>query len=112
MVTGITQDRYDLVSFWDVLEHIPDFNEIVPVLSICENVAVTVPIKPPDMKWKDYKHYKPLEHRHHFTKDSLISLMETFGFILCKDGTPECPPRKHIHSFLFKRKNGNKTYSR
>jgi hypothetical protein len=111
-ITGINQDRYDLVTFWDVLEHIPDFSVIVPVLSLCDHVAITVPVKPDDMEWKDFKHYKPLEHIHHFTDDSLISLMETFGFKLIKAATPECPPREYIHSFLFKKDDNAKTYTR
>lgn len=101
-ITGITKNAYDLVTFWDVLEHIPDFNEIVGVLSMAHCVAITVPIKPANMKWENYKHYKPLEHIHHFTQDSLITLMKSLGFRFIKSGTPECPPREHIHSFLFK----------
>jgi len=110
-ITGITRDRYDLVTFWDVLEHIPDFNVIIPVLSLTSYVAVTVPIKPPRMKWKNYKHYKPLEHIHHFTEESLETLFDSFGFSMIRSGTPECPPRQYIHSFLFKRKYDNKTYT-
>ena len=104
-ITGITRDRYDLVTFWDVLEHIPDFNAIVPVLSMAKYVAITVPVKPPKMKWRDFKHYKPLEHIHHFTDESMFSLMSEFGFKCITRGTPECPPRQYIHSFLFKRDN-------
>ena len=102
--TGIRKDRYDVVTFWDVLEHIPDFNDIVPVLNICDNVAVTVPIKPEGMEWKDYKHYKPLEHIHHFTEESLTSLMDKLGFEFSLWNSYECPPREYIKSFLFKRK--------
>jgi len=101
--TGITQDAYDLVTFWDVLEHIPDFNEIVGVLAMTKYVAVTVPIKPPKMAWEDYKHYKPLEHIHHFTHETLHALMRKLGFTIIKSGTPECPPRQHIHSFLYRK---------
>jgi hypothetical protein len=102
-MTGITKDAYDLVTFWDVLEHIPDFNEIVGVFNRASFIAITVPIKPKGMRWKDYKHFKPLEHIHHFTEHSLVDLMEKFGFVLIKSGTPECPPRDMIHSFLFAR---------
>jgi hypothetical protein len=109
--TGITRDRYDLVTFWDVLEHIPDFSEIIPVLALTDYVAITVPMKPADVAWSEYKHFKPLEHIHHFTEDSIIALMDRFGFEKIKDGSPECPPRQHIHSFLFERFNA-KTYTR
>lgn len=101
--TGITQNAYDLVTFWDVLEHIPDFNEIVGVFNMAKYVAVTVPIKPEGLPWENYKHYKPLEHIHHFTDDSLIALFRKLGFEFVKTGTPECPPREMIHSFLFKK---------
>lgn len=100
--TGINHKAYDLVSFWDVLEHIPDFGEIIGVFNMARNIAITIPVKPLNMKWADFKHYKPLEHIHHFTDDSIVALLNEFGFTLLKSGTPECPPREHIHSFLFK----------
>ena len=105
--TGITRGAYDLITLWDVLEHIPDFNKIVGIFNKADFIAVTVPIKPKDMRWKDYKHYKPLEHIHHFTEDSLLDFFDAFGFEIIKKGTPECPPREHIHSFLFQNKYGH-----
>lgn len=102
--TGIRRNSYDLICFWDVLEHIPDFNVIVPLLEKTRCVAVTVPIKPEGLPWDQYKHYKPLEHIHHFTHETIKALMDRFGFECIKEGTPECPPREMIHSFLFKRK--------
>jgi len=102
--TGITQNAYDLVTFWDVLEHIPDFNKVLGVFNMARNIAITVPVKPEGMAWEDFKHYKPLEHIHHFTDDSLIALMEKIGFYNIRVDTPECPPRQHISSFLLKRK--------
>jgi hypothetical protein len=108
-ITGRRHERYDLVSFWDVLEHIADFNEIKDIFAVTNYVAITVPIKPKYMRWKNYKHYKPLEHIHHFTEDSLKDLMDHFGFKLVKFGLPECPPRKYIASFLFVRKENEKT---
>ena len=101
-ITGINHESYDLITFWDVLEHIPDFSDIRYPFDKTNYVAITVPIKPRGMRWKKYKHYKPLEHIHHFTDDSLIDLMESFNYSLVKKGSPECPPREHIKSFLFK----------
>jgi hypothetical protein len=106
-ITGIRHERYDLVCFWDVLEHIPDFNEIKHIFKATDYVAITVPIKPDKMRWKNYKHYKPLEHIHHFTEESLTDLLGSFGFKLIKRGFPECPPREYIESFLFVRKDIN-----
>jgi hypothetical protein len=111
-ITGIRRNRYDLVTFWDVLEHISDFNEILNIFKMTKYVAITVPIKPAKMKWKDYKHYKPLEHIHHFTDESIGTLMGSLRYKLLKRGSPECPPRQYIESFLFENlsppgENGN-----
>lgn len=101
--TGITKLRYDLVTFWDVLEHIPNLMDMRKIFDMAAWVGITVPIKPADVEWKDYKHFKPGEHIHHFQEDYLRAVMEIFGFSLVKSGTPECPPRSMIGSFLFKR---------
>lgn len=102
--TGITLPQYDLITFWDVLEHIPDLMSLQPVMDMAKYVAVTVPIKPEEIGWNEYKHFKPGEHIHHFQEDYLKAVMNIFGFMICKKGTPECPPREMIGSFLFMRK--------
>lgn len=101
--TGIRCDQYDLVTFWDVLEHIPDLTVLERIMAITKHVAVTVPIKPADVAWENYKHFKPGEHIHHFQEDYLCAVMRLFGFELIQKGTPECPPREMVGSFLFRR---------
>ena len=101
--TGINHDDYDLITFWDVLEHCESFEFLNALLKKTDWVAVTVPIKPDNVKWDDYKHYKPLEHIHHFQHESLAALFKTFGFKCVIAGQPECPPREMIGSFLFRR---------
>ena len=102
--TGITRKKYDLITFWDVLEHIPDLWNLRPIFDMTSFVAITVPIKPEKLPWNKYKHYKPGEHLHHFQKDDLCALLDVFGFKLVKHGYPECPPRSMIGSFLFRRR--------
>lgn len=100
--TGIDIVTYDVICFWDVLEHIRDFKEIEPVLMLGKNVACTVPIIPED-GLRMWKHFKPGEHLHYFTQDSLVALFDKFGFSpLAKDDV-ECPPRKDVTTFLFGR---------
>lgn len=101
--TGIRCNMYNLICLYDVLEHIPDFTELLPILRKTDNVIVTVPIKPALMLWKDYKHFKPGEHLHYFTDDLLTHIFETLGFGLLAKGQPECPPRQHIWTYIFKR---------
>lgn len=98
--TGIDLVSYDVICFWDVLEHIRDFKEIEPILRLADHVACTVPIIP-DEGLSGWKHFKPGEHLHYFTQDSLVALFDKFGFSpLAKDDI-ECPPRKDVTSFLF-----------
>jgi hypothetical protein len=97
--TGIKLMMYDVVCFWDVLEHLPDFRMIEPILALARNVAVSVPIIEGELM--ESKHFKPGEHLHYFTQKSIRSLFANYGFAAMRSGTPECPPRKDIHSFLF-----------
>ena len=101
--TGMRSNNYSIVLMYDVLEHIPDFTEMLPILNKTHYVAVTVPIKPVKMKWSEYKHFKPGEHLHYFTVDLLKHIFLVMGFDLIASGTPECPPRQYVSSFLFKR---------
>jgi len=106
--TGIRHDRYDLICLWDVLEHVdwarsPDA-DMLDAITKADAVAVTVPILPVDTPLETWKHYKPGEHLSYFKVGGIIDLVENLGFIIQLHGQPECPPRKDIHSFLFRRK--------
>lgn len=103
--TGIRLIIYDVVCFFDVLEHIPDFSIVEPVIALAKHIAVTVPmIDKPHGQLHLSKHFKPGEHLHYFTEESLISLFGSYGFKVIKSGQPECPPREEVYSFLFGRK--------
>lgn len=100
--TGISLKVYDLVCFYDVLEHIEDFSTIEPVLRLANYVVTSLPIKNGD-DLANWKHFKPGEHLHYFTEEMLVALFKRYGFKLIRQDTPECPPRTDIHSFLFRR---------
>ncbi len=100
--TSIELQLYDCVCFWDVLEHIPDFKEIEPVLALSSHVALSVPI--PIDGLEDWKHFKPGEHLHYFTEESLTALLSKYGFVpIVMSRTSECPPREDILTALFGR---------
>lgn len=101
--TGVTRKEYDIVTMYDVLEHIPDFQEVQPVLKKANFVVISVPIKPENVDWNEYKHFKPGEHLHYFTGDLLDHIFSTMGFLRIAHGWPECPPREFIESFIYKR---------
>jgi hypothetical protein len=103
--TGIPKDfvSCDLVCLWDVLEHIPDFSVIDRFLISAKFVAVSLPIVGKETDVLHWKHFKPLEHLHYFTKETLDALFGKWLFSPIKSGMPECPPRKDILSVLYKR---------
>lgn len=106
--TGIPLRIFDVTCFWDVLEHIPDFSAIEPVLRLSKVVMGTVPLwdegngQPRNIS--SWKHFKPGEHLHYFTKDILVSTMRKYKFHLTECSFDiECPPREDILSFWFTR---------
>jgi len=102
--TGIRLARYDLVTFWDVLEHLATLGEVADVLAMTPYVAATIPIKPPATPWGDWKHFKPGEHLRYYTFEDLEAAFAEHGFALLERATIECPPRVDIVSFLFERR--------
>ena len=101
--TGITKPRYDVLTMWDVLEHIPDFTDLELVLKSVDYVAITLPVKPDGKEWNAWKHFKPGEHLHYYTTDLLCALFRIYGFELKIETDVECPPREDIRSYIFKR---------
>ena len=100
--TGLQLRLYDVVCFWDVLEHIPDFKAIEPVLALSNHVALSIPMAKEGLL--DWKHFKPGEHLHYFTEESLVALFHEYGFTPVVTSTEiECPPREDILTALFKR---------
>lgn len=101
--TGIRRKKYDLVCFYDILEHLDGFSEIKKILENTQYVAVTVPIKPDEVKLETWVHWKPQEHLVLFTEKMLLTLFKNFGFNCIKKGQPESPPRVDSWSFLFQK---------
>jgi 2-polyprenyl-3-methyl-5-hydroxy-6-metoxy-1,4-benzoquinol methylase len=65
--TGITLNHYDLITFWDVLEHIENLDGLNNIFNMAEHIAISVPICPDDKVLYYWKHYKPEEHVNYFT---------------------------------------------
>lgn len=107
--TGIVHDKYDIVFFNDVLEHIPDFCVLDDVLARTQYVAVAIPLYSGSFfsydelsRWRHYK-YLTGEHLHYFTERSLILFFLARGFSVVKMGRPEEFIRTDIRNFLFKK---------
>jgi hypothetical protein len=78
----IFNQYYEVVTFFDSLEHFEDIY-VLDKLN-CSYVCVSIPdCHYFDDEWfKNWKHRKPNEHRWHFNKDSLISFMNSQGYDL------------------------------
>lgn len=103
--TGDQLEEYDIVCFWDVLEHIPNFDVLWEIMKKTNYIAMTIPIIPDrkDFVLERWKHFKPGEHLHYFTESTLDSFFKAYGFIPYKKGNPECPPREDILSVIYKK---------
>ena len=104
--TGIELQIYDVVTMWDVLEHIPDFTELESIFRLADHIAVSLPIKPEGVEYSSWKHLKPREHLRYYTRDSLRGLFAEYGFEQIVESTIECPPREDVTSFLFRKFGG------
>ena len=101
--TGMKRDHYDLVTMWDVLEHLETLDDARRVLEKTDNFACTVPVLPEGKDLILWKHRKPGEHVRIFYEGDVERFVKKEGFYLTKIGSPECPPRTDIMSFLFRR---------
>jgi hypothetical protein len=95
---------YDVVCFWDVIEHLPSFKDIEHTLRRSKAVAATIPVTDNVSDLTDWKHFKPGEHLHYFTTKQVIALFDAYGFEIITMAYCECPPREDVCSFLFRRK--------
>jgi len=78
----VGDEKWDAVTFFDSLEHFPDFEPACHVLKRTQVAVLSVPLKPSWWpKWQPkWKHYKPGEHLHYFTRRSLVTFMYQLGF--------------------------------
>jgi hypothetical protein len=101
--TGIRHANYDVLTLWDVLEHLPSLSPIEELLKWTRYVAISVPILPEGALWTGWKHFKPTEHLFYPTAGQLGALFGSYGFSEVKRGQPECPPRQDIWNFLYEK---------
>ena len=89
---------------WDVIEHLPNMATVEPWFKLTQHIAITIPIMPEGVDLTEWKHFKPGEHLHYFTKEVLHASFNVYGFLPIKEGSPECPPREDVLSVIYKRR--------
>lgn len=102
--------EFDAITFWDVLEHFPDLNFIFNLkqtfLKKNGHVFITVPNFEARMlpRIKEWKHYKPNEHIHCFSENSIVAFCEKYGFqyLACNfDESSIRQPYKSIATYVI-----------
>lgn len=84
-----TDLTFDLVCFFDSIEHFPVFEPIFQLAA--RHVIVSIPNTPATIlsNPRAWRHYKPGEHLHYFSRKSLDLLMRQWGLTKVTDGYPE-----------------------
>lgn len=85
-----TDLEYDLVCFFDSIEHFPVFDPIFKLRT--QAAIVSIPNTPRVLLASPttWRHYKPGEHLHYFSRESLNRVMSRWGFNRkLTDGFPE-----------------------
>jgi len=79
-VNNISEDFYDIITFFDSLEHFEDI-EFVKNLK-CNYICISVPycIYKSDFWFEKWKHRRPNEHLWHFDQYSLTNFMVRMGY--------------------------------
>lgn len=101
---GLLVDPYmvpfDAASLWDVLEHIPDFTQLIA--NVRSWLFLSLPIFRDVEHALVSKHYRPDEHYWYFTRDGLVAVMHMLGFDLIEENDMETKlGREDIGSFAF-----------
>jgi len=101
--TGFRETHYDLITFWDVLEHFRSLEEPFKIMRKfgVSFVAISCPALKPGIELKKWKHWKPGEHFHYKTAEEWDLLFKENGYKKIKGGEYECPPRSDIYSALY-----------
>ena len=66
---------WGVVTFFDSIEHVPDLHQVVRAVDSAKIVVVSTPCPPVGFPAnRAWKHYKPGEHLHYFSRGSLARL--------------------------------------
>lgn len=91
------KDKYDLVTFFDSIEHLEQESIVEFLMKLkCDHILISLPwfMGFGDEWFKDWKHRRENEHFHHYTAGGLCSDLEQAGFTPLFIGNPEDQIRK------------------
>ncbi len=93
---------FHAATMWDVLEHIADFRLLLA--NVRDWLFLSLPIFRDAEHVLESKHFRPTEHFWYFTRDGLVSVIQSLGFELIEENDKETKlGRQDIGSFAFRR---------
>ena len=74
----VSEDRWNVITFFDSLEHFTSLEGPRHAASRADNIVISFPCRPPlfPVRSKDWKHFRPGEHLHYFSLKSLTRFFE------------------------------------
>lgn len=95
---------FDVVSFWDCLEHLEDPGRWLRRVSSGALVFASIPVFGDLSTVRASKHYRPGEHLYYWTRDGFVAWMSVYGFRLLEESAHEVESgRESIGAFAFRR---------
>lgn len=95
---------FDALTFWDVLEHMPQPSEFLSQMKTGGYVFVCLPIFTNLKRIRESKHYRPGEHLYYWTEPGFVEWMERYRYRLLEVQDFETAAgRCSIKSFAFVR---------
>lgn len=107
-----THQIYDVITMFDVLEHIPDLpNMIKKIMSLLCSKGLWVISTPNFYKERiknieEWTHYKPNEHIYYLSTNSIFSMCDTYKFHILEIGYDESkyrPPMDNIATYVLRK---------
>ena len=113
---NVTDERYDVISMWHVLEHVPDLNERMEQISrLLKKDGLLVIALPNYLSW-DGQHYQNYwagydvpRHLYHFSEKSIAKLLDKYNFSMFKK-VPLKYDSFYVSLLSEKYKSGNPNY--
>lgn len=95
---------FEVVTFWDSLEHIEEPESVLGRIELAAVVLVAIPVFADLTRIRESKHYKPGEHLYYFTDSGFAGWMALHGFKLLERSTHETDAgRESIGAYAFRR---------
>ena len=81
---SILNEEWDIVTMWDVLEHMHWPGKFLARLNTGRLYILTPDVSSIKGPIENWKHYRPDEHQHYFTMASIDRLLERNGYLIEK----------------------------